>query len=167
MVHADDDTHHITTLMQDKLMLPIARGWGGYNGSPFAPHPFAFPYPVLKPSRRAYGQGHEAQAVKKELDGFAFSQSRAWKAITDHFGSNLRLRELKAMVNSLLIHIRETTGETLPEPSRNAKRSVGLLVKYIESHYDRLVPYFPSIVFCDDNKAPIPYLDATQTRDAE
>jgi hypothetical protein len=127
---------------------------------------YPFPYPVAKPPRKTYGQGHEAQAIKEELGEFAFHTSRAWDAITQHFGFSLRLREMKAMVHGLLIHIKRTTGEALPPLSRNAKRSIAVLVKYVDTYYDRLVPYFSSVTLCDDDKEPIRLLDAVQASDS-
>jgi hypothetical protein len=147
--------------MHEQILIPPE--WETfYRRPPLVPPPVPFLYTILKPPRRTYGEGREAKVMKEELDGFEFSMSRAWKAITEHFGTNLRLREMKAMVSALVFHIKETTGELLPMPSRNAKRSVALLVKYIDTHYDRLVPYFSQVEFCDERKAPIPFLDASR-----
>jgi hypothetical protein len=44
--------------------------------------------------------------------------------------------------------------------SRNTKRSFPLLVKYIQTNYDIIIPVLPKMVLCDAHKQPIPLLDA-------
>jgi hypothetical protein len=114
-----------------------------------------------KDKKPGYGQGHEAQAVRDELAGFNYLTSPAWKAITDYFGANIRLRELKGIVYALSYHVKATQGKVLPSLSRNAKRNLGLLVRHIHDNFDDLVPLFPLTALLDANKEDIPFLDAT------
>jgi hypothetical protein len=48
----------------------------------------------------------------------------------------------------------------LPEPSRNAKRSLALLVKFINEHAADIIHYFPLVILHDANQERIPFLDA-------
>jgi hypothetical protein len=117
--------------------------------------------------KRAYGQGYEANVVRKGLNGFDFQSSPAWRAVTDHFGTNTRLRELKGIVFALIAHIENQSKITLPALSRNEKRNLPLLVKYIDSHFSVLVPLFRCVTLCDENQEVIPFLDATVRQDSE
>jgi hypothetical protein len=49
----------------------------------------------------------EAQVVRGELQDFEYTKSDAWKAIKDHLGANLRLRELKGIS---FHHIEKSSG---------------------------------------------------------
>jgi hypothetical protein len=118
------------------------------------------PVPDRKQPSKGYGQGYEAYAVREELGGFDFESCPAWRSVTDYFGTNIRLRELKGIMFALTCHIKGKSGLAIPGPSRNAKRNLPLLVKYINEHYSDFVPLFPSVTLCDDDKTPIPFLDA-------
>jgi hypothetical protein len=125
-------------------------------------NPF-LPKPTSRTTR--YGEGHEASAVKRELNGFNFELCPAWTAITYYFGRGIRLRELKGIVSSITYHLSHQSGMKLPPLSRNTKRSLGLLVKYINNHYTIFVPVFRFVKLCDENKQPIPFLDAGITNE--
>lgn len=114
--------------------------------------------PANAPKRR-YGEGMEACAMKRELGTFDFESCPAWSAITYYFGRTLRLRELKGIVLSIIHHVSES-GTTLPRLSRNSKRSLGLLVKYINDHYSIFVPLLRSVTLCDEDWHPISFRDA-------
>jgi hypothetical protein len=124
--------------------------------------PPLIPKPVpTKPPKGSYGEGREAQVVRDELGDFDYATSVAWKAITDYFGVNLRLRELKGIVFGLIHHIQNLSGVELPMPSRNAKRNLPLLVKYVNTHYAELAPFFRCVRLYDEDWQAIPFLDAT------
>ncbi|MDR1032003.1 MAG: hypothetical protein LBL30_02675 [Holosporales bacterium] len=110
----------------------------------------------------SYGQGIEAEGVRRELGDFDYQSSRAQQAIIKHFGSTVRLKELKAIVESIRYYLGKKYGIALPKPSRNAKRNMPLLVKYIDEHYDHVVTIFSHISLCDKDKRRIPLLDARQ-----
>jgi hypothetical protein len=44
--------------------------------------------------------------------------------------------------------------------SRNTKRSWALLIKYIQTHYDVIVPTFSRMSLCGKGKVQLPLLDA-------
>jgi hypothetical protein len=122
------------------------------------------PAPDRNQRSKGYGLGYEAYAVREELGGFDFESCPAWRSITDYFGTNIRLRELKGIIYALTRYIKNQSGLAIPGPSRNAKRNLPLLVKYINDHYSVFVPLFPSVTLCDNNKMPIPFLDAGRQR---
>jgi hypothetical protein len=111
--------------------------------------------------KRVYGEGWEAQVVRDELKDFDYKASEAWRAITDHFGVNLRLPELKGIIYGIIQHINNLSGVRLPMPSRNAKRNLPLLVKYVDFHYTMIVPFFRCAKLYDEEWQEIPFLDAT------
>ncbi|MDR2646343.1 MAG: hypothetical protein LBC04_04195 [Holosporaceae bacterium] len=119
--------------------------------------PFLLPLPV--PPERGYGHGPEAAAVKEELGDFDCPKSRALKALQHHFGSNLRLKELKGILLSIICFL-SRKGVILPKPSRNTKRSFPLMIKYIDEHYGEIAPIFPDITLLNADRQPIPFLDA-------
>ncbi|MDR0580587.1 MAG: hypothetical protein LBG04_00510 [Holosporaceae bacterium] len=118
--------------------------------------------PQQQPKKPAisYGTGYEAQTIKKELGDFIFKESAAYAAIVYNFGENLRLKELRYIIESARYFLRERGGIELPELSRNTKRSFPLLVKYINDNYNNIVPLFGSIILTDANRQPIPLLDS-------
>jgi hypothetical protein len=107
-----------------------------------------------------YGQGSEAFAVCEELDDFDYLHCPAWSAIVETFGAAMRLRELKGFVDAIRTFLQVRSGIELPKLSRNAKRNLGLLVKYINEHYNEIVPVFPYVTLLDGDAQPIPVLDA-------
>ena len=82
-----------------------------------------------------YGEGVEAQAVAKELGDFNYETSPAFKAIQDYFGKDVRTKELKGIILTARFWLLKRKGIVLPELTRNEKRSLQLMVKYIERHY--------------------------------
>jgi hypothetical protein len=85
--------------------------------------------------------------------------SPAYQAIRSAFGTATRLRELKAVVNVIRAWWQVKDGIYLPQLSRNEKRSFLLLVKYIDLHYDQIVPLLRHVVLLDDERKRIPLLD--------
>jgi hypothetical protein len=109
---------------------------------------------------RAYGFGIEAKSVRAEIGNFDWYSSRAYSAVRRQFGETLRLKELKALIHAAVFYIKQKRGVDLPHMSRNTKRSFPLLVKYIQTNYDIIIPVLPKMVLCDAQKQPIPLLDA-------
>jgi hypothetical protein len=107
-----------------------------------------------------YGHGREAETIRKDLDGFDRDQSPASNAVRAAFGSTLRLRELRGIVDTIRAWWQVNDGTYLPPLSRNAKRSFLLTLKYIDEHYDQIVPRFPHVILCDDDGQRIPLLQA-------
>jgi hypothetical protein len=99
--------------------------------------------------------------VREELGDFRYEMSAANASIVRFFGRTLRLNELKGIFGAISYWLRQREGIQLPKPSRNAKRNYSLLVKYIERHYDVIVPMFSKVELCDAERNPIPLLDAT------
>jgi hypothetical protein len=113
--------------------------------------------------RTVYGSGQEAFAVNQEIGDFVATSSRAHDLIERHFGSSIRLTELKAVVRTAIAFVKYKQEIVLPKISRNAKRSRPLLVKYVDTHYAHLAPVFPILSLCDRYRKPIPILDAARS----
>jgi hypothetical protein len=107
-----------------------------------------------------YGQGSEAFAACEELADFDYLHSAAWSAIIDVFGATIRLRELKGVLYAIQAFLRVRSGVELPKVSRNAKRNMGLLVKYINEHYNEVVPVFRHVSLRGGGGQPLPLLNA-------
>jgi hypothetical protein len=125
--------------------------------------PYANPRPDLEHSKTKYGKGLEAQQVRLELAGFDYQSSRAWRHVKHHFGASIRLRELKGIVTSIILFIKMKHGIDLPRLSRNAKRCVPLLVKYIDEHHDYFLPLFHHVNLEGADKKVIPLLDSERS----
>jgi hypothetical protein len=97
-----------------------------------------------------YGQGAEAKSVHEELDGFDYFQSQAWLAIVQLFGGVIKLRDLRAIVSAVRIHLQVKEGIILPQLSRNARRNMGLLVRYIQSNGTSILPVLSRVVLTDE-----------------
>jgi hypothetical protein len=106
--------------------------------------------------RPAYGQGHEAQAVRSEIGEFDHRRSPALAAVQTHLGSEIQLKELKGIVFSIVYYLRAARGIELPPISRNGKRNFALLIKYIENHYKEIVPVFQKLQLLNENREPLP-----------
>jgi hypothetical protein len=107
-----------------------------------------------------YGHGHEAMAMREELGDFDYMRSAAYAAIVAQFGSTLRLMELKGIICAIQMWWKLRHGTELPKLSRNTKRSLALLVKYIDDHYNEITPLFPHITIRNAMNQQIPLLDA-------
>ena len=95
--------------------------------------------------------------MAQAIGDFCYTTCPAW--IQQHYGSNLRLNELKAIISGCFILLKRR-GTQLPRPSRNTKRSMALLVKYTQDHLNEIEPIIPCITLCDKNKQEIPLLEA-------
>lgn len=107
--------------------------------------------------KKAYGEGYEAQAVRHELGDFDYLASKGYALVVHCFGDTIRLRELKAVVFTIIHHLQTKYRINMPPLSRNAKRSFPLLIKYITENMDVMEPVFPLISLCDKDKNPINY----------
>jgi hypothetical protein len=112
-----------------------------------------------KTPRTPYGSGRDALSVSQEIGDFVATTSRAYGLLQRHFGSAVRLVELKAIVRAAIAVVKYTNGIELPKFSRNTWRSWKLLVKYVDTHYAALAPVFPTLTLCDKHRNPIPILD--------
>jgi hypothetical protein len=90
-----------------------------------------------------------------ELGDYDYKHARGWSAVMQAFGSTIRLRELKGIVYGVLSFLETRRGIRLPKMTRNTKRNMGLLIKYIDSHYDHIVPVFRETSLYDIDKRPI------------
>jgi hypothetical protein len=106
-----------------------------------------------------YGDGFEAQAVRKEIGNFQYETSRGFQAVQQNFGSTIRLLELKGIVMSAIHYVKRRHRTVLPKLSRNAKRSFPLMIKYINTHYEVITPTFRFMTLLDENHRPLPLLD--------
>ena len=116
---------------------------------------YYYPSFIPKYGNKPYGAGKEALKLKKKLGDFDFYHSRAYKAVVNNFGKSVRLNELLVIINSIRQHI-IIKHQEIPSPNRNEKRNVPLLIKYIETNYDLIVPYFSFAKLCDKDGKPIP-----------
>jgi hypothetical protein len=117
------------------------------------------PPPLPRPAGRVrYGLGSEARGVRQELGDYDHMHAGGWIAVTQAFGGAIRLRELKGLVYGVLHILEVRRGIRLPKMTRNTKRNMGLLIKYIDSHYDYIVPVFRQITLYDIDKQPIPFV---------
>ena len=107
--------------------------------------------------KKAYGEGYEAQAVRHELGNFNYLSSRGYHLVVSLFGDTIRLRELKAVVFTVIHYLQTKYRLNMPPLSRNAKRSFPLLIKYITENYEAMEPVFPLVSLCDKDKKPINY----------
>jgi hypothetical protein len=91
-------------------------------------------------------------AIQAELDGFDEKRSPADQATTARFGHGFRLLELKNGIRLAGFYLHHKYGRILPKMSRNATRNLKLTIKYVQTHYDELVPIFQKITLCDPQK---------------
>jgi hypothetical protein len=118
--------------------------------------------PLRRPSGKIrYGFGSEARSIRQELGDYDYMHAGGWIAVTQAFGSAIRLRELKGIVDSILQVLEVRRGIRLPKMTRNTKRNMRLLIKYIDSHYEHIVPVFREISLYDVNKQPIRFIQNT------
>lgn len=114
------------------------------------------PQNVKKSKKEIYGKGAEAKAIKEELGDFDAFNSMAYREIIKHFGIDIRHNEVLGILNSINIYLQMKKNTALPIISRNEKRSLLLLIKYIEKNSELILPYFQYINLCDDNFQKIP-----------
>lgn len=111
--------------------------------------------PPKKSKKDIYGKGKEANKIKGKIGDFDAYHSRAYETIINNFGRSVRLNELLGIINSIRQYAFLKNHQGIPAPNRDEKRSFPLLIKYIETNYDLIVPYFPFIELCDSNGKPI------------
>ncbi|MDR1366061.1 MAG: hypothetical protein LBJ03_03150 [Holosporales bacterium] len=142
------------------------------DGSSSAPSIVTLPPLLFQPAgsawqlfsaRKQYGQGADADSMRREIDGFDCKDSPAYRLVQRHFGDNLRCKELKAILEAIQLYLAQH-GTQLPSLSRNTKRSFVLMIKYMQCHLDVIEPILPLIILCDANKQEIPFLDAGKHR---
>jgi hypothetical protein len=114
------------------------------------------PFPRELPRKGIpYGYGSEAKSVRRDLEEFELGTSPAYHAVKVAFGTNVRLRELKGIMSVVRAWWQSKDGTYLPQLSRNQKRSFPLLIKYIDHHYDKIVPLFQHAILLDEQRVPL------------
>lgn len=111
--------------------------------------------PPKKSKKDIYGKGPEANNIKEKLGDFDVYHSRAYETVINNFGRSVRLNELLGIINSIRQYAFLKNHQGIPALNRDEKRSFSLLIKYIETNYDLIVPYFPFVKLCDSNGKPI------------
>lgn len=86
-----------------------------------------------KPKKK-YGTGYEANSVKRELGSFDAKSSEAYKELTNRFSKDVTLDALKQVANIL----RQRKCDKLPPITRNAKRSLSLLIKWYQDNWNEI-----------------------------
>lgn len=104
-----------------------------------------------KSKKEIYGKGYEANAIKKELGDFNLFESDAYKRIISQFGKSIRFNELLGIVNSINTYLIIKQRISLPNITRNEKRSFPLLIKYIERNSELIYPYLQYISLCNSS----------------
>lgn len=104
---------------------------------------------IKKSKKLIYGKGSESIAIKKELGDFDAFASESFKYIIKRFGRSIRFTELLGIINSIQIYLQYKNDATLPQLSRNEKRSFPLLIKYIECNKEAIFPCLQFISLCD------------------
>jgi hypothetical protein len=121
------------------------------------------PFPASPKSAPSYGSGFEAIAVRDEIDRFKYSNSAAYFAVKQQFGTTLRFTELKGLVYAAVLYIEKKQGIQLPKMSRNTKRNFPLLIKYVQTHYQLIIPVLPKLSLYDEDRISIPLLEVHLT----
>lgn len=103
---------------------------------------------------RCYGLGKEAAATRAELKDFDYRDSMAMALVLRVFGYKLRFNELKGVVMALGDFLARK-GVMLPALTRNAKRSLPLLLKYINDNIAIFTRWLPAVTLVDADKIPI------------
>lgn len=106
---------------------------------------------IKKSKKLIYGKGSESIAIKKELGDFDAFSSESFKYIIKKYGRSIRFTELLGIINSIQIYLQYKNDATLPQLSRNEKRSFPLLIKYIEGNKEIIFPYLQFISLCDSS----------------
>jgi hypothetical protein len=106
-------------------------------------------------NRHRSWQSPEARAVKNELGSFEVDSSRASQLISELFTWQIRMRELKLVVESAREYLRTRKGKELPPLSRSTKRSKDLLTKYIDDHFADLAPVLSAADIEDSENKPL------------
>ena len=104
--------------------------------------------------RTSYGFGKEAAATRAELRDFDYKQSMAMALVLQVFGYKLRFNELKGVVMALADFLAEK-GVELPALTRGTKRSLPLLLKYINENIAIFSRWLPSVTLVDADMRPI------------
>lgn len=104
-----------------------------------------------KASGSPYGSGYEANAVKRELGNFDARNSQAWDVLVDKFGMEMRLFEIVKIAQILY----QRFPMQLTKISRNASRSMPLIIKWYQDNLNTVLPYLNCFTLCDENQKEI------------
>lgn len=111
--------------------------------------------PPKKSKKNIYGKGPEANNIKEKLGNFDAYHSRAYETVINNFGRSVRLNELLGIIASIRQYAFIKNHQGIQAPNRDEKRSFLLLIKYIETNYDLIVPYFSLVKLRDKDGKPI------------
>jgi len=81
----------------------------------------------------------ERERVDRRLDGFIAKESRAWKEITEHYGSSLNQGELLSLAEVL-------ASEIGLHVDREAKRRKEVLIKWYDENIEKIAPFLKYVV---------------------
>lgn len=98
-----------------------------------------------------YGTGYEANAVRRELGNFDARSSQAWEVLIDKFGVEMRLFEIVKIAQILY----QRFPMKLTKISRNASRSMPLIVKWYQENLNAILPYLNCFTLCDEDQKEI------------
>lgn len=101
--------------------------------------------------KEIYGKGNEAKLIKEKLGNFDFHHSQSYQKFIQNFGRSVRLTEILAIVSAIDSILQIKRNYVLPKITRNEKRSIPLLFKYIENNKDAILPYLDRISLCDSS----------------
>jgi hypothetical protein len=87
--------------------------------------------------------GKQGKRVAELLSGFDFEGCEAWKALKTALGAGIRHRELYSVAQVLA----STFG--FPPPSRDAQRSMAVLIKWFQTNWSAIEPILPSVHILD------------------
>jgi hypothetical protein len=97
--------------------------------------PLDRPTPYAQIDNSGYGKGREAQIMQPLTAGFSYRLSPCTALIHQHFGE-IPLRALLPILHKIISHCNLLRPNTLPELTRTEKRSLPLVLAYIDRHYN-------------------------------
>jgi hypothetical protein len=107
-----------------------------------------------------YGSRWVELTTQEELGDFEYSASAAYKQICTLFGVTIQPLELKNVVCFVSQFLEMNAGVKLPPLSKNAKRDFPLLVKYVQTNLDVMLPVLVKVQFVDEHRKKIILLDS-------
>jgi hypothetical protein len=93
--------------------------------------------------------GKDGQRVRQLIAGFDFEGCEAWQALKKSFGKGLRHRELYSL--GLIL----SSEFALAPPTRDAQRSMAVLIKWFHDNWNLIEPILPVIQLLDAEMVPI------------
>lgn len=88
---------------------------------------------------------NEKKRISARMSNFQPKECKAWKEITQKFGTNIKQQELLSIANVL------STSAKL-KLDRDAKRRKTVLIKWFDENWDAIKPYLPYVVLENANQ---------------